>query len=113
MGNLDKADKIKAPKEGDLYKVISLFGKKFELYYGYYEDKDRHSRYSTPTEIYPNFIKNPIYTSDGIPFVTAFQDTCQYYIKVSDVSDKCIDCKYFEKCEELFGLCKCKERLKK
>lgn len=101
------------PKEGDLYKVITLFGRRFELYYGYYEEIDRYSTYNEPTEIYPNFIKNPVYTDDGIPFVTAFQETCKHYKKVKDTTDRCIDCKFYQKGEELFGLCKCKARCKK
>lgn len=101
------------PKEGDLYKVITLFGKKFELYYGYYEEIDRYSVYNQPTEIYPNFIKNPVYTADGIPFVTAHQETCNHYKKVKDTTDRCIDCKFYQRGEELIGLCKCKARYKK
>ena len=29
------------PKEGDLYRLIELHGKAFEIRYGYYEDIDR------------------------------------------------------------------------
>jgi hypothetical protein len=100
-------------KEGDLYKVINTFGKTFELYYGYYEEQDRYGKYNEPIEIYPDFRKNPIYTDDGLPFVTAMQDTCEHYIKIKDTTDRCIDCKYYQKGEELFGLCKCKARYKK
>ena len=35
-------------KERDLYKVITIYGKTFELYYGYYEEKDRYSKYNEP-----------------------------------------------------------------
>ena len=34
-----------------------------------------------------------------------------YYKKIKDTTDRCIDCKYFLKGEELFGLCKCKARM--
>ena len=100
------------PKEGDLYKVITTFGKTFELYYGYYEEKDRHSSFATPIEIYPDFIKAPLFTEEGFPFVTAIQEVCEYYEKVADTTNRCIDCLYFQKGEELFGLCKCKSRRK-
>ena len=53
------------------------------------------------------------HTDDGIPFVTAFQETCKHYKKVKDTTDRCIDCKFYQKGEELFGLCKCKARCKK
>lgn len=100
------------PKEGDLYKVITIFGKKFELYYGYYEEIDRYSKYNEPVELYPDFTKNPVYTETGIPFVTAFQKTCEYYKKVYDTTDRCVDCKFYKKGEELLGLCMCKARHK-
>lgn len=100
------------PKEGDLYKIITIFGKTFEIYYGYYEESDRYSKYSEPIEVYPDFIKNPEYTKEGTPFVTAIQNPCEYYEKINDTTDKCVDCKYFEKGEEMFGFCKCKARNK-
>ena len=92
-------------REGDLYKTILTFGKEFTLYYGYYEEIDRHSKYAEPTEIYPDFIKNPVFTENGAPFVTAIQNPCDYYDKERDTVDKCADCKYFQKGEELFGIC--------
>ena len=61
-------------KEGSLYKSIDLHGTKFEIKYGYYDDKDRYSKYSELIPIFPDFIKNPIYTSKGQPFVTHMQD---------------------------------------
>ena len=103
-------EEVKFPQEGDLYRVISTFGKTFELYYGYYEDVDRMSKFAKPIEIYPDFLKDPVFTSDGIPFVTAIQNTCNQYIKIKDTTDRCADCKYFLKGEELFGLCMCKAR---
>ena len=38
-------------KEGDLYKVITIYGKTFELYYGYYEEKDRYSKYNERSKL--------------------------------------------------------------
>ena len=97
----------KPHKEGELYKVLTAFGREFALYYGYYEDIDRHSKYAEPTEIYPDFIKHPIFTEDGYPFVTAIQNPCAHYKKERNTTDKCVDCIYFKKGEELFGLCTC------
>lgn len=100
------------PKEGDLYKVITAFGKSFEIYYGYYEDDDRYSRYAEPTEVFPNFLEKPQYTDDGIPFATAIQPPCEHFCKIKDINDCCGDCAYYEKVEELIGLCRCGKRKK-
>lgn len=97
-------------EEGELFKVITAHGKTFELYYGYYEEIDRHSKYNEPIPIYPNFIENPVYTDDGVPFVTAMQDPCKHYISKRgkcDEDDTCADCTRYEKCEELLGICCC------
>ncbi len=97
------------PKEGDPYKVIKTFGKTFALRYGYYEECDRQSALCEPVVIYPDFIKEPVYTDSGEPFVTMMQDTCDKYKgeakRTSDTT--CADCKYFERGEEWFGICKC------
>ena len=101
------------PKEGDLYKVITAYGKTFELYYGYYEEIDRHSQYNDPREIYPNFLEIPVYTDEGVPFATAMQKSCKHFKGVSDEDNTCYQCGYYEKFEELLGVCKCKARRKK
>lgn len=100
------------PKEGDLYKVITAYGKTFELYYGYYEEIDRHSKYNEPVEIYPDFIKNPVYTDDGIPFATAMQPPCRYFKGKKDEDSTCHHCLSYKKCEELLGICTCAKNKK-
>ncbi len=95
-----------SPKEGDLYKTVTIAGKTFELYYGYYEDFERHAEDSEPMPIYPDFKKNPSYTDDGAPFVTAMQDPCEHY-EGRKKGDSCLECKHFKACKELFGLCTC------
>lgn len=105
-------------KEGDLFKVITAYGKSFELRYGYYDEQDRYSKYNEPVEIYPNFLENPEYTDDGIPFATAMQDRCKSF-KLKDKNNDegedntCFHCIYYEKCDELLGICKCPKRRKK
>ena len=49
-------------REGELYKRLELFGRAFELYYGYYEDYERER--GEPVPIYPDFQKSPEYTPD-------------------------------------------------
>ncbi len=98
-------------KEGELYKLVTVFGRTFELRYGYYEDYERESRYNEPIPIYPDFVKNPEYTADGYPFVTEMQPACRHYDSESD-EDICFRCRHFIKGVELFGICKCRERVK-
>ena len=47
------------PQEGELFKIITLGGKSFEIKYGYYEDYERNM--GDPIPIYPDFIKAPCY----------------------------------------------------
>lgn len=96
-------------KEGELFKCITVFGKVFKLYYGYYEEQDRYSKLAELIPVYPNFIKNPLYTDDGYPFATEMQDICEHY-KGDSNSEACYSCSHFKKGEELIGLCLCKER---
>jgi hypothetical protein len=99
-------------KEGELYKKITAHGRTFEIYYGYYEEIDRANPLCEPMEIYPNFKKEPIYTDKGIPFTTAMQEACEHF-KGEDYGDNnCYQCSYFEVCEELLGICKCRMRQK-
>ena len=106
-------EKKPTPKEGDLYKVITAHGKSFEIRYGYYEEIDRQNPKVEPMEIYPNFIEKPIYADDGVPFATAMQKSCGYFKGETDVDNTCYQCGYYEKCEELLGVCRCKARWKK
>lgn len=103
------------PKEGDLYGVVSTFGKTFELKYGYYEECDRRSPLCEPVVIYPDFTKAPVYTDEGEPFVTMMQDTCDSYEGESKLTPDttCADCKYFGRGEEWFGICKCPRNKKR
>lgn len=98
------------PKEGDLYKIIELHGRIFEIRYGYYEETDRRFE---PIEIYPDFTKTPVYTSDGFPFVTLMQDSCEHYTRINnDPDNDCGNCKYMERGDELIAVCKCDSRRK-
>ena len=67
------------PKEGDLFKVINLHGHTFQLYYGYYENCDRDNPAVDPMPIYPDFVAEPRFTSEGFAFVTKMQDPCKHY----------------------------------
>ena len=94
-----------SPREGELFKIINIHGKIFEIKYGFYEDCDRYNRYAEPMEIYPDFIKEPQYTQDGIPFVTAMQLPCSDFKGKNDENSTCEECLFYKHCEELLGIC--------
>ena len=102
------------PSEGEIYKNVETFGRRFELKYGYYDDKDRQSPLCEPTVIYPDFINQPIYTDNGEPFVTVMQDACRHYRggakRTADTT--CSECKYFTQGEDWFGICICTKNRK-
>lgn len=95
------------PKEGDLYKEVTISDKTFSLRYGYYESFERENPSNEPMPIYPDFIKEPCYTAEGIPIATAMQNICGFYDGKNDEDSCCADCVFFQKIEELFGLCNC------
>lgn len=104
---LQNIEQSHTPKEGDLYKEVTIYDKTFRLMYGYYESFERESPFNDPMPIYPDFIKEPHYTANGIPIVTAMQNVCDFYDKKTHDDSTCSDCGFFQKCEELFGLCNC------
>ena len=93
------------PREGDLYKEVTVSGRTFRLLYGYYENFERESPFNEPMPIYPDFIKEPQFTEEGIPIVTAMQNICAFYSEKNDEDSSCADCDFFQSGEELFGLC--------
>ena len=95
------------PKEGELYKEVTISGITFKLLYGYYENFERESPFNEPIPIYPDFIKEPHYTAEGIPIATAMQNVCEFYNGKNDEDSSCSECVFFQKYEELFGLCNC------
>ena len=99
-------------KEGELYKRIELDGKVFHIYYGYYDEKERNSKYNDPLPIYPDFKASPEYTSAGFPFVTGIQDVCEHY-KGRSPEDGCHSCKHYQNGDDLIGVCKCEHTKKK
>lgn len=101
---------MKDIREGDLHKTVVIGDCIFEIRYGYTSEEER-SRWA-PVPIYPDFAKTPQYTSDGFPFVTAYQDSCPHYRPkpIATNENWCSDCKHFEKCEEYIGICRCEKK---
>ena len=93
------------PKEGELYDVVSVYGKTFEIYYGYYEDYERNSKYNEPVPIYPDLFSFPEYDGDGNRIVTQMQISCENYSGSAD-EDSCGKCVHFKRGKNLFGLCR-------
>ena len=98
-------------KEGELYKKIELDGKVFHIYYGYYDEKERNSKYNDPVPVYPDLYKSPEYSNEGYPIVTQMQVVCEHY-SGNLTEGRCGLCPHFQKGERLFGLCKCSKRQK-
>lgn len=90
-------------RDGDLFKVITLHGITFEIFYGYYEDFER--KRGEPVPIYPDFKRSPVYTNDGYPFVTQMQELCNHGTS-SFEEGCCVDCEFYEQGKELIGICK-------
>lgn len=101
---------MKKATDGELYKVISLGGKEFEIRYGYYESYERER--GEPIPIYPDFISEPAYSSDGYPFVTQMQALCEYGDSPFE-DGYCVDCRHFVGGEELIGTCSCESNRQK
>ena len=99
------------PQEGELFKVTHLGGKTFEIRYGFYEECDRYAQHAEPIEVYPDFIKQPQYTEEGIPFVTAIQNPCEYFEGGKDENSSCEECSFYQHGEELLGVCVCPMRI--
>ena len=95
------------PREGDLFKIIHLHGRTFEIRYGFYEDCDRNNQFAEPMEIYPDFIRCPQHTFEGRPFVTAIQSPCDHFSGSKDDNSTCEECAHYRHGEELLGICAC------
>lgn len=99
-------------REGDLYKEIEVFGNKFTLRYGYYEEKDRHNPLCRPIPIYPDFRENPIYTKEGTPYATEIQDACEHFKSYARRTEDstCGECAHYRRGSDWIGVCKCEMR---
>ena len=97
-------------KDGDLYKVVTVGERQFELYYGYYEDYEKHA--GEPVPIYPDFLLTPVFTDDGMPLVTQMQALCEHGDSRFD-DGLCVDCRYFVHGDDLIGICSCEEKRKR
>lgn len=97
------------PKEGELYKAMTVAGHAFELRYGYYEDHER--QVCPPVVVFPDLIAAPLYSEDGYPLVTQIQDPCEHYtIAEGGEEEWCGDCAFFHGEHREIGICRCAHR---
>ena len=91
---------MKDIREGDLHKTVVVEDTVFEIRYGYTSEEER-GRWD-PVPLYPDFVKIPMFTPDGFPFATVYQDGCRHFREkpLSSGERWCGDCKHFEQCEE-------------
>ncbi len=97
-------------RDGELFEIVELYGHRFEIRYGYYEEYERKNQ--EPIPIYPLFKENPVYSHDGYPLATKMQIPCKaYQLKSDDVdNERCADCIHFHsEGENIIGLCKRKK----
>ena len=106
--NPDATGSHPAPQEGQLHKVITLYGHTFSIFYGYYEPYERDNPNIDPMPIYPDFLKEPCYTPEGAKLVTKMQEACPHYRGRSVPEKDCADCYYYEQGEDLIGICTCR-----
>lgn len=100
------------PKEGELYKQLTVAGHSFELRYGYYEESERDL--CPPVVLYPNLIADPRYSAEGYPLVTHVQDACEH-CRTADEQEAywCSDCIHYSREHREIGVCRCEHRRNK
>lgn len=97
------------PKEGEIYKTLTVSDKTFVLRYGYYSDIDREGE---PVPILPDFESKPLYDENGQPFVTRIQDACDRYLPRNGPPGDgwCSDCEHYPDEKEDIGICQCEQK---
>lgn len=109
LNTLLSYDSTPVHKEGELFKRLDIFGKTFEIFYGYYEDREREDPTIDPMPVYPDFLKEPQYTADGLPFVTKMQDACSHYNGKNTSCNECAECSFYRHGDDFIGVCACTE----
>lgn len=100
-------NKTKIPvREGDIYEVLSVDGRTFEIRYGYYEDFERDG--SAPIPIYPDLEKSPVYGESSKYIVTFMQEPCVHYEpRVENAEPYCGCCKHYPNNKQMINACQC------
>lgn len=97
------------PREGDLYKALTVGGHAFELRYGYYEESER--LLYPPVVIWPDLSDGLKRCHEGYPLVTQVQDPCEHYTATEGREDNwCGDCIHYTGEHREIGICRCEKR---
>lgn len=98
------------PREGELYKTLTIAGHSFELRYGYYEEREK--AFCPPVLIYPDLVAAPLFAPDGSALVTQIQDPCPHFELAAGREEKwCGDCIHFDGPHPEIGICRCEHRI--
>lgn len=97
------------PREGDVYKRLTVAGHFFELRYGYYEEHER--TLCPPVVIFPDLTAACVHSPEGYPLVTQIQDACEHYIHSGSFPEHwCGDCAHFTGEHREIGICRCEHK---
>ncbi len=97
------------PKEGDIYKIVSIDEHTFELRYGYYEEFERGG---DPVVLYPDLEARPLYTREGKRIVSAIQNVCGHYLHPVGRTPEncCYTCSHYQNKKEDISICGCEKQ---
>lgn len=95
------------PKEGDLYKRYVVDDHTFEIRYGFYIEEERGR--VEPLPVFPDLVKDPVYTAAGEPVTALVQVPCGHYApRQAERSEGwCGDCIHYDGGKEEMGRCLC------
>lgn len=98
------------PKEGDLYKTYIVDNHTFEIRYGFYDARERGR--VEPLPVFPDLVKDPVYTTTGEPVTSLVQVPCEHYIpKKPELAEGwCFDCCHYGGGRNEMGRCLCPRR---
>lgn len=98
---------VNIPKEGELHSVVAIGPHRFELRYGYREERDRST--GEPYLLYPDLATQPLYAEDGRRIVSALQSACPYYAVPHgrEREDCCYTCSFYANPDDEIGICQC------
>ncbi len=100
-------------REGDLYKLIVIEDKSFEIRYGYNADYERENN-GEPIPVLPDLTKELHYSQSGKRIVTFVQSPCIHFeMRCSNNdNDCCGDCSYYANNKEMIAPCECVKVMK-
>lgn len=98
--------KSPAVQEGDIYELLLVDGRLFEIRYGYYEEYERNG--AEPIPIFPDLGEVPVYGSSGKRIVTFMQEPCPHFKPQSDDTELCCGCcRFYPKNRQMMDVCAC------